>query len=258
MIGCIIQARLGSTRLPQKVMLNLDEKNSALSYVINQLKSCKRIDKIIVATTDLKEDDLIEEFVKNLGIACFRGNEKDVLDRYYSCAKEFGCDKIVRITADCPLIDPEIVDKIIESFDSDKEDYISNTLKNTFPKGLDTEVFTFEALKRAWTEAELPSDREHVTYFIRNNPSFKIKNFKNDNNLSEFRWTLDRKEDLEFIREILKRIQKRPVQMSDVISVLEKEPHLSQINQKIDPDEGMNKSKQEDKIFAENKKRGKI
>jgi len=160
----------------------------------------------------------------------------------------------VRITADCPLIDPEIVDKIIESFDSDKEDYISNTLKNTFPKGLDTEVFTFEALKRAWTESKLPSDREHVTNFIRNNSSFKIKNFKNDNNYSEFRWTLDRKEDLKFIREILKRIEKRPILMSDVISVLEREPHLSKINQKIDPNEGINKSKQEDKTFTENKK----
>jgi len=258
LIGCIIQARLGSTRLPRKVLLNLDKSNSTLYYVINQLKSCKKIDKIVVATTDLKEDNLIEEFVKNLAVDCFRGNEKDVLDRYYSCAKEFGFDYIVRITADCPLIDPEIVDKIIESFDSDKEDYISNTLKNTFPKGLDTEVFTFEALERAWRESELPSDREHVTYFIRNNSSFKIKNFKNDNDLSKFRWTLDEKEDLEFIREILKRIQKRPVLMSDVISVLEKEPQLSEINQNIDPDEGINKSKQEDKMFTDNKERERI
>lgn len=251
MIGCIIQARLGSTRLPQKVLMNIDEKNTTLFYVINQLNHCKRIDKLIVATTDLKEDDLIEAFVKNLGIVCFRGSERDVLDRYYNCAKEFGLDIIVRITADCPLIDPEIVDKIIKDFDSNIEDYISNTLKDTFPKGLDTEVFTFEALEKAWIESKLSSDREHVTNFIRNNPAFKIKNYENKENYSKHRWTLDRKEDLEFIREIVKRIQKRPILMKDIISILEQEPDLSKINHNIDPNEGINKSKHEDKMFGD-------
>jgi len=251
MIGCIIQARLGSTRLPQKILMNIDEANPTLFYVINQLNYCKKIDKLVVATTDLKEDDLVEEFVKNLGIACFRGSEKDVLDRYYNCAKEFEFDVIVRITADCPLIDPEIVDKIIENFDSKTEDYISNTLKNTFPKGLDVEVFTFEALEKAWTESKLSSDREHVTNFIRNNSTFKIKNYENEENYSEYRWTLDRTEDLEFIREIVKRIQKRPILMKDIISILEQEPDLSKINYNIDPNEGINKSKHEDKMFGD-------
>jgi spore coat polysaccharide biosynthesis protein SpsF len=251
MIGCIIQARLGSIRLPQKVLLNLDEKNSTLFYVINQLKNCKKIDKIVVATTNLKEDDLIEKFVKNIGIDCFRGSEKDVLDRYYNCAKEFEFDFIVRITADCPLIDPEIVDNIIESFDTNKEDYISNTLKNTFPKGLDTEVFTFEVLQRAWRESKLPSDREHVTSFIRNNSNYKIKNYENKKNLSEYRWTLDRKEDLEFIREIIRRVKKRPIVMKDIIYVLEQNPELFKINCNIDPNEGINKSKIEDKMFGD-------
>jgi len=251
MIGCIIQARLGSTRLPQKVLLNLDERNSTLFYVIDQIKNCKKIDKIIVATTNLKEDDLIEEFVKNLGIDCFRGSERDVLDRYYNCAKEFGFNYIVRITADCPLIDPEIIDNIIESFNTDDEDYISNTLKNTFPKGLDTEVFTFEVLERAWKESKLLSDREHVTSFIRNNSMFKIKNYENEENFSEYRWTLDRKEDLEFIREIIKRIQKRPILMKDIMFILEQEPDLLKINCNIDPNEGINKSKLEDKMFGD-------
>ena len=255
MIGCIIQARLGSTRLPQKALLNLDEKNSTLFYVINQLKNCKRIEKIVVATTDLKEDDLIEKTVGNFGVTCFRGNEKDVLDRYYNCAKKFEFDFIVRITADCPLIDPQIVDNVINNFDSSKEDYISNTLKNTFPKGLDVEVFTFSALKKTWIESKLPSEREHVTQYIRNNPSFKIKNYENEENLSEHRWTLDREEDLVFIREIIKRIEKRPILMEDVISVLRQEPDLSKINANIDPDEGINKSKREDIIFKENQRR---
>ena len=255
MIGCIIQARLDSTRLPQKVLINLDEKNSTLFYVTNQLKNCKRIDKIVIATTNLKQDSAIEDLVKTFGFTCFRGSEKDVLDRYYNCAKKFGFDIIVRITSDCPLIDPEIVDQIIECFDSRAEDYISNTLKNSFPKGLDVEIFTFSALERAWRESKLPSEREHVTQFIRNNSSFKIKNFENKKNLSKFRWTLDRKEDLEFIREIIKRIRKRPILMRDVISVLEQEPNLSKINQDIDSNEGINKSKQDDKIFTEKNER---
>lgn len=252
MIGCIIQARMGSNRLPQKVLLNLDNQNSTLSYVINQLKNSKRIEQIVIATTNLKEDDEIENFVKKLGIECFRGSEKDVLDRFYNCAKELGFGIIVRITSDCPLIDPEIVDSVIENFEPSTMDYISNTLKNTFPKGLDVEVFTFQVLERAWKEAKLPSEREHVTHFIRNNSTFKIINFENKENLSKFRWTLDRKEDLEFIREILKRIHKRPILMKDVIAILEKEPHLSKINQNIDPDEGINKSKQEDGKFTDN------
>jgi len=256
LIGCIIQARLGSARLPQKVLLNLDGQNSTLFYVINQLKYCKKIDEIVIATTDLKQDNIIEDFIKKLGMICFRGNETDVLDRYYNCAKKFRFDIIVRITSDCPLIDPEIVDKIIENFDSGNEDYISNTLKNSFPKGLDVEVFTFSALKRSWEEARLPSEREHVTHHIRNNSSFKIKNFENKENLSEYRWTLDRKEDLDFIREIIKRVEKRPILMEDVISILKQEPHLSKINQNIDFDEGINKSKQEDRVFEENENGG--
>jgi spore coat polysaccharide biosynthesis protein SpsF len=243
---------MGSNRLPQKVLLNLDNQNSTLSYVINQLKNSKRIEQIVIATTNLKEDDEIENFVKKLGIECFRGSEKDVLDRFYNCAKELGFGIIVRITSDCPLIDPEIVDSVIENFEPSTMDYISNTLKNTFPKGLDVEVFTFQVLERAWKEAKLPSEREHVTHFIRNNSTFKIINFENKENLSKFRWTLDRKEDLEFIREILKRIHKRPILMKDVIAILEKEPHLSKINQNIDPDEGINKSKQEDGKFTDN------
>ena len=253
MIGCIIQARVGSSRLPQKVLLNLDEKNSTLLYVINQLKNCKNLDKIVVATTDLEQDNVIEDLMGKNGIPYFRGNEKNVLDRYYYCAKKFDLDVIVRVTADCPLIDPEIVDKIIEKFDSKSDDYISNTLKNTFPKGTDVEVFTFQALEKAWREAELPSEKEHVTPYIRNKEKFKIKNFENKEDLSKFRWTLDRKEDLELIREIIKRIQKRPIMMRDILNVLKQEPHLFEINQNIDPNEGINKSKQEDRLFKENK-----
>ncbi len=253
MNGCIIQARLGSTRLPQKVLLKLDENNSTLFYVINQLKNCKKLDKIVIATTNLDEDIIIEDFSKKINIPCFRGSEKDVLDRYYNCAKKFGFDIIIRVTSDCPLIDPEIVDKIIENFDSNNEDYISNTLKNTFPKGLDVEVFTFSALEQAWKESKLPSEREHVTLFLRNNLKFKVKNYENIEDLSTIRCTLDRIEDLEFIREIVKRVSKRPILMRDIIDIIKQEPHLKKINQHIDPNEGMIKSKHEDEIFRRGK-----
>ena len=255
MIGCIIQARTGSTRLPKKVLLNIDEKNTVLSFVIEQVKNSKKIEKIIVATTNLKEDDEIEELVIKLGVECFRGSETDVLDRYYNCAKQFKFDLIVRITSDCPLIDPQIIDKIIENFNSNIDDYVSNTLENSYPKGLDVEVFTFSSLEKSWRESTLPSHREHVTQYIRNSNYFRIKNFKNKQDFSGIRCTLDRKEDLEFIRQIIKRIKNRPITMKDIICVLNEEPDLIKINQNIDPNEGFNKSKMEDEIF---KKQGRL
>ena len=255
MIGCIIQARLGSSRLPKKVLQNIDEKNTVLYYVIEQVKSSKKIEKIIVATTNLKEDDQIKDAVIKLGIECFRGSEKDVLDRYYNCAKQFKFDTIVRITSDCPLIDPQIIDEIIENFNSNIEDYVSNTLENSYPKGLDVEVFTFSSLEKSWRESTLPSHREHVTQYIRNNNYFRIKNYKNKQDFSRIRCTLDRKEDLEFIRQIIKRIKKRPITLKDIICVLSEEPDLIKINENIDPNEGLNKSKMEDEIF---KKQGRL
>ena len=146
MIGCIIQARMGSNRLPGKVMKLLDGKNPSLFYTINQLKSALKLDKIIVATTDLKEDDEIEKFVTCMNIDCFRGNQTDILDRYYKCALQFSLSTIVRITADNPLIDPTLVDNAINIFNSDSFDYVSNAHIRTFPYGTETEVFLFTAL----------------------------------------------------------------------------------------------------------------
>ena len=249
MIGCIIQARMSSTRLPGKIFKKLND-DHVLSYVINQLRFCKTFNKIIVATTTMSSDDVVEDFCKTHNIHCFRGDKENVLDRYYKCAQKFKLDTIVRITADCPLIDHEIVDHIVSGLNS--FDYVSNNLENTFPKGYDVEVFTFDALKKTWEESTLPSEKEHVTQYMKNNSFFDKKNFKNQENLSYLRCTLDHLVDLEFLREVVKRIHTRPIVMKDVISVIKKEPHLMNINKNIDPNEGLMKSYQEDEQFKRN------
>ena len=250
MIGCIIQARIGSNRLPGKVMELLDGKNPSLFYTINQLKSALKLDKIIVATTQLSEDDKIEEFSIKNGIECFRGETNNVLDRFYKCAKKYELDTIVRITADCPLIDPEIVDLAIQIFNSDKYDYVHNQYPRTFPDGLDTEVFTFNALEKAWKNSVLPSEKEHVTPYITNyNEEFKIKSMINEKNLSFHRWTLDYKEDLELIRKIIQKINHRPILMNDVILLFNKEPNLFEINKMYLANDGFQRSLEEDKKF---------
>tara|TARA_B110000014_G_C20112764_1_gene586644 strand:+ start:1549 stop:2313 length:765 start_codon:yes stop_codon:yes gene_type:complete len=248
MIGCIIQARMGSNRLPGKVMELLDEKNPSLYYTVSQIRNVKKLDKIIVATTNTKEDDIIFDFTKKMNIECFRGNEDDVLDRYYQCAKEYDLDIIIRITADCPLIDPQIVNKALNEFEIGKIDYIQNLDPRTFPDGMDIEIFTFNILKEAWKNADLSSEREHVTPYFRNNEKkFNIKNFSHDKDLSHYRWTLDYHEDLELIKIIVNDIIQRPILMKDVLSLFEKNPKLFEINKKYDANEGYKLSLEKDK-----------
>ena len=248
MIGCIIQARMGSNRLPGKVMELLDEKNPSLYYTVSQIRNVKKLDKIIVATTNTKEDDIIFDFTKKMNIECFRGNEDDVLDRYYQCAKEYDLDIIIRITADCPLIDPQIVNKALNEFEIGKIDYIQNLDPRTFPDGMDIEIFKFNILKEAWKNADLSSEREHVTPYFRNNEKkFNIKNFSHDKDLSHYRWTLDYHEDLELIKIIVNDIIQRPILMKDVLSLFEKNPKLFEINKKYDANEGYKLSLEKDK-----------
>jgi len=250
MIGCIIQARMGSTRLPGKVMELLDGKNPSLYYTINQLKNSLNVDKIIVATTKLNEDDIIEKISKNNKINCFRGNSENVLERFYECAKKFQLETIVRITADCPLIDPKIVDSFIEIFNSGEYDYVHNMEPRTFPDGLDAEVFSFKILEEAYKNAKLPSEKEHVTPYFRNNKDkFRIKNVINKKNMSSYRWTLDYQEDLDLIRNIIKEIKNRPILMNDIISLFNKKPNIFEINKKYLANEGLTRSLEEDKKF---------
>ena len=251
MIGCIIQARMGSTRLPGKAMLDVENDKTVLYFVINQLQNCKLIDKIIVATTTLEADTKIANFSKDLGIDCFRGSSNNVLDRYYQCAKEHSVLTIVRIPSDKPLIDPEIVDNIVSVFRNNSYDYITNFLSNpTFPSGTEVEVFSINALKKAWEKAKLPSEKEHVTpYFVNHEDEFKITHIENSENLSHLRWAVDRIEDLKLVRKIVSKIKKRPIMMQDIIDLFAREPELVEINKNVNGKEGELKSLKEDQEF---------
>jgi len=250
-IGCIIQARMGSTRLPGKAMLNVEDQKPVLYFVIKQIQECKLIDKIIVATTTNEEDNQIANYSKNLGIDFFRGSSEDVLDRHYQCAKEYSVSTIVRIPSDKPLIDPEIVDSVINSFKNNSCDYITNFLPNpTFPSGTEVEVFSMNGLERVWKKAKLPSEREHVTsYFSNHEDEFKITHIENSENLSHLRWAVDRIEDLDLVRLIVSKIKKRPVLMDDIIELFRKEPNLIEINKNVNKKEGGLKSRKDDEEF---------
>ena len=257
MIGCIIQARMGSTRLPGKVMLNVENDKTVLHFVIKQLQNCKLVDKIIVATTTLEDDNQIANFSKYLGIDSFRGSSDNVLDRYYQCAKEYSVSTIVRIPSDKPLIDPEIVDNVVSVFRNNLYDYITNFLSNpTFPSGTEVEVFSINALKKAWKKAKLPSEKEHVTpYFANHEDEFKITHIENSENLSHLRWAVDRIEDLKLVRKIVSKIKKRPILMKDIVELFSKEPELVEINKNVNWKEGELKSLKEDQEFLQNQSR---
>ena len=245
-IGCIIQARMGSTRLPGKVLEELEAGKSCLEYVIQQLEDVFDIKNIVIATTFLEEDDVIEKFCVERGINVFRGEPKNVLDRYYNCAKEFSIQNIVRITSDCPLIDPKIVLELIKKMKTGEFDYVSNALNRTFPIGLDAEIFTFHALEQSWKVAQLQSEKEHVTPFIKKNPkSFKQYNLESDKNKSNIRVTLDVPEDLMLIRNIVSKISNRPILYKDLMELFEREPEILAINKNIKHD-GYERSLRED------------
>jgi len=258
MIGCIIQARMGSSRLPKKVMKKIDNDNTVLDYVIKQVNYSKKIIKIIVATTNLSEDDLICDHLSSKKIKFFRGSSDDVLDRYFQCAKKFSIDIIVRITADNPLIDPKIIDMVIEKFEKNTCDYATNTLPRTFPYGTEVEVFSFDSLQKAWKDAKMPSEREHVTPHIRNlQNKFKIINVENKNDFSHLRYTVDRDEDLKLVQEIINNVSEIPILMKNIIKLFDEKPEIFEINKKILHD-GYLSSLKKDKEFTENIKNNQI
>jgi spore coat polysaccharide biosynthesis protein SpsF (cytidylyltransferase family) len=249
-IAAIIQARMGSTRLPGKVMIEIAGK-PMLWHIIDRLKRAELIHSIVIATTTKEIDKPIVKLAEDSGTGSYTGSEEDVLDRYYQAAKEFAVDAIVRITADCPLIDPRVLDRVIQRYLEGDCDYASNTLKSTYPDGIDVEVFSYAALETAWKEARLASEREHVTPYIWKNPNkFRLANVENDVDLSYLRWPVDEKEDLEFVRQVYKHLYKEGhiFYMKDVLGLLEKYPDLKQINQGIVINEGYAKSLEEDKI----------
>jgi len=203
-IIAITQARTGSTRFPYKIM-NKIENETLLSIHINRIKKAKKINSIIIATTSKKNDDVIKQQADKLKVNCFRGDEDDVLDRFYQAAKIHNPDYVVRLTSDCPLIDPILIDEIIEAAIIANVDYCSNTLIESYPDGQDIEVFTFSALKKAWKESVLKSEREHVTPFMKKN--FKSINIHSNNmEFNKVRMTVDEPNDLVVINKLVDKL----------------------------------------------------
>ena len=211
------------------------------------MKYSEFLTEIIIATTTNPEDDVIEKFAISNNIKLFRGDSDNVLDRYYQCAKKFSLTHIVRITADNPLIDPDMIDQAIKKYSTFNYDYLTNSIDRTFPNGTEVEIFSFDALEIAWKYAKKKSEREHVTPYFYNNPKkFKIHHFKQKKNQSKFRYTIDRKEDYALVVEILSRIKKRPIRTSDIIDLLTTNPQLLKLNSHIITNEGYIKSIKED------------
>lgn len=226
---------MGSTRLPGKVLKRLGER-LVLEQVIFQLEHTKELNGVVVATSTEKEDDPIYDLCISKNWSVHRGDLKDVLDRYYGAASKFDVTTVVRITSDCPLIDPFVVDKVVRLYKSGSFAYASNINPPTFPDGLDCEVFSYEALSRARKDAKDPIEREHVTPYIRNHPElFPKANLTNDPDLSSYRWTLDREEDYQFLSKVVSKLanKREVITYQTVLEILKDNPELASINQHI-------------------------
>lgn len=228
-VDAIIQARMGSSRLPGKVMMKLLNK-PVLWHVVNRVKKSKNINRVIIATTIEAEDDAIEDYCLKHNFELYRGSSEDVLDRYYKCAVEFGIDNIVRLTADCPLHDSEVIDKILGEYLKGEWDYVTNVMEYTYPDGLDVEVFPFYVLKDAWEKSKLPSEREHVTPWIRNNTSYQKLNVLAYKNYPNCRLTLDYPEDYKFINAIYNGIGSDLFSLDQIIDYIIKHPQINMLN----------------------------
>lgn len=239
-VVCLVQARVGSTRLPGKILKEICGK-TILYHEIDRLKKCKEIDEIVIATTDKEDDDKIVNEAKKLSVKYFRGSENDVLSRFYYSAKENNADIIVRVTSDCPCIDFEILDKMLIYFkDKYKEkqvDYLSNTIKRTYPRGYDIEIFTFSALEKSYINAKKEYEREHVTPYIYDKTNNFLKlSFENKEDYSEYRVTLDTIEDFIVIKNIFENLYyKNPYfKLNDVVQYLNNNLHIVDINKHIE------------------------
>ncbi len=236
-IVAIVQARMGSTRLPGKTLVDIEGK-PLLQHVVERIQRSRYIGRVVIATTDQAQDQPIVALGRRLAVEVFRGSEDDVLARFHFCAQAHDAGIVVRVTADDPFKDAPVADRIIEEILADPSlDYVSNTIRPTYPEGLDIEVFKQEALARAYREATKAQDREHVTPYIWTHPQwFSVRNVENDTNLSHLRWTLDTEADLRLAREVYRRLY-RPgafFWMQDILGLLQKQPELSAINENIE------------------------
>ena len=232
----IIQARMGSTRLPGKVLKKLVDK-TVLAHVIERTKAFPHIDEIIVATTSKSDDDSIVEEAKRWDVTVYRGSETDVLARYYEAAKKAKADAVIRITSDCPLLDPDVSTRVINAYRATEEfDYVSNTLERSYPRGLDIEVFSFASLQIAFREASASHHREHVTpYIYENQNRFFCHSVVSERDYSSYRWTLDTLEDWNLIERIYLSLYQPGKLFSwrEVVTLLEQNPEWVSINSHI-------------------------
>ena len=237
-----------STRLPKKVLLPLGGK-TILENVVDRVRQAKTISQIIVVTSNEPDDDAIAKFCEEKEIQYFRGSHEDVLDRFYQAAKQFKAEHICRVTADCPLIDPAVIDEAVKQYIDNGYDYVSNSHPvATYPDGFDTWVFSFAALEKSWQEAKLPSEREHVTSYIWNHPEkFNIFNVKNNVDLSAYRLTIDEKKDYQALKIIVDQVKE--LTMENIVKFLDEHEEVRKINAPIQRDEGYYKSLEEDKKF---------
>lgn len=239
----IIQARLGSTRLPGKVLMDL-EGQTVLARGVRRAQAIRGVDEVVVATTTAAKDDPVVDEARRLEVGVFRGSEEDVLSRYLGAAAEFRADVVVRITSDCPLLDPKqsarVVGRLHESLAGPSPaDYCSNALSRTFPRGLDTEAFTRAALEIAGQRAQPGREREHVTLYLYEHPAdFRLLSVVGDVDHSRHRWTVDTDDDLQLVREVYARLSPRGADrtfgLEEVLELIGREPWIAQINAHVE------------------------
>ena len=248
MTAAVIQARMMSTRLPGKVLKPIMGR-PMLSYQIERLRFCRSLDEIIIATTINSNDDPIIAFAEKEGLKFYRGSEEDVVDRYYQTAKKFRIDPIVRVTSDCPLIDPALCDHFIQVYINSNVDYVHTG--NTFAEGLDCEIISFNALEKIWREASLKSEREHVTLYLNNHPElFKKFTLVSETDDSRYRICVDEPEDFSVVKmifEALYRNNAQPFSFAKVKNFLDNNPSIYKLNSSVMRNEGLLKSLAKDK-----------
>lgn len=232
-IVIIVQARMNSTRLPGKVMKHVLGK-PLLFYLVERLRRVKKVQKLVIATTKSREDWSIVDFCRRHRISCFCGDEKNVLSRYYEAAQAFSASAVVRITADCPLMDPSIIDRVVSVyFQNGQYDYVSNTCNRTYPRGMDVEIFSWETLNETFKRALTKSEKEHVTAYMYQNPQkFRLGDVVLKEDLSSMRWTVDTSEDFSFVRKVIESLYpcKKYFTMNDILELLKKRPELKKLN----------------------------
>ena len=233
-IIAIIQARMGSTRLPGKVLQDIGGE-TMLARVARRTQRASLLDGVLVATTTQTADDAIAAECGRLRLPVYRGSEDDVLDRYYQAAQAAQADAVARITSDCPFIDPAVIDKVVSAFLRERPDYASNFIKRTYPRGLDTEIMRFAALEQAWREAAETYQRAHVTPYIHQQPDkFRLLSVENETDASRYRWTVDTADDLAFARAVYRRLgNDDSFGWLDALALLRREPELAELNRHI-------------------------